>query len=133
MYNGDPYNELVRQYFMHPAHAGRLAADGAGAAPAEAGAAAAGATVRLMLAQRDGRIDAIRFQAWGCPHLIAAAEVACERLTGEPLAELARFEPRQLMQALAVPVEKTGQLLLLEDALRSLYRVAAASEQGKNG
>jgi NifU-like protein involved in Fe-S cluster formation len=70
----------------------------------------------------------MRFRAWGCPHLIAAAEMVCERFTGETVESLARFEPQRLMTMLAVPVEKSGRILLLEDALRLLYRAATGNK-----
>lgn len=124
----DPYNQVVRQHFVNPAHAGDLPAEYTDTSSAEAGESDFGARVRLMLAQRDGRILAMRFRAWGCPHLIAAAETVCERFTGETVESLARFEPQRLMTMLAVPVEKSGRILLLEDALRLLYRAATGNK-----
>jgi len=124
----EPYNPLVRQYFVNPAHAGDLPGEYSETSSAEASESEAGARVRLLLAARDGQILAMRFRAWGCPHLIAAAEAVCERYAGEPVESLARFEPQELMQKLAVPVEKSGRILLLEDALRSLYGSATGRQ-----
>jgi len=112
--SNDPYSEEVRRLFAEPGHAGvlqdapsvRLDRD----------------DVRLELsALPDGdHVRELRFRAWGCPHLIAAAEAACGELEGRGVDELLEFSAAGLMQKLGVPVEKTGRILVLEDALRSL-------------
>ena len=81
-----------------------------------------GQDVRLELSAvaTGGRLDVLRFRAWGCPHVIAAAEAACAGLEGAEIAELLEFSAVDLMENLAVPVEKTGRILVLEDAVRSL-------------
>jgi len=76
--------------------------------------------LELSAAQAGGVLEAMRFRAWGCPHVIAAAEAACATLEGRPVAELLEFPISGLMENLAVPVEKTGRILVLEEALRSL-------------
>jgi NifU-like protein involved in Fe-S cluster formation len=108
------YSERVREYFAAPAHAGDL----------EAGATVLvdEQDVRLQLSARatGGVVDAVRFRAWGCPHTIACAEAACRALEGRPVGELLEFSTSGLMEELAVPVVKTGRILVLEDAVRSL-------------
>ena len=110
----DPYSPLVREYFARPAHAGVLD-DGVAVAVDSQG-------VRLELsgAVRGGQIRRLRFKAWGCPHLIAACECFCARYEGEPVQSLEGFLATDIMQILPVPVEKTGRILVLEDAVRSL-------------
>ena len=76
--------------------------------------------MRLSATAEDGVITAMRFRAWGCPHTIAAAESACAGLEGRPVSELLEFPASGLMEKLPVPVEKTGRILVLEDAIRSL-------------
>ena len=51
---------------------------------------------------------------------IAAAEAACAELEGRDAVQLLEFSASGLMQSLSVPVEKTGRILVLEDAVRSL-------------
>ena len=110
----DPYSARVRALFAKPAHSGLVQH---------------GQTVRLeeqdvrlelSAAVADGVVAAMRFRAWGCPHLIAAAEAVCEGLEGRSVAELLEFSSAALMESLAVPVEKTGRILVLEDAVRAL-------------
>ena len=112
----DPYSQMVRELFAAPAHAGLL----------EAGVSVLvdDQDVRLQLsATVEGDvIKALRFRAWGCPHTIAAAEATCGRLEGGPTAGLLEFSASGLMEELPVPVEKTGRILVLEDAVRSLGR-----------
>ena len=112
--SADPYSPDVRALFADPAHAGVL--DSARTVTIS------GQDVRLELSAlaKGGRIDAMRFRAWACPHVVAAAEAACARLEGAPVAELLEFSAVDLMENLAVPVGKTGRILVLEDAVRSL-------------
>ena len=112
----DPYSAKVRELFAGTQHAGDLE-DAAIAELSDQG-------VRLRLAVRhDGqRIEALRFLAWGCPHLIAACEAFCAAFEGRPIADLRSFDAQQIMRDLSIPVEKTGRILVLEDAVQSLGR-----------
>ena len=112
--SANPYSPEVRALFASPAHAGDL--EGARTV------AVAGQDVRLELsgAAQGERLEALRFRAWACPHVIAAAEAVCAGLEGATIAELLEFSAVDLMENLAVPVEKTGRILVLEDAVRSL-------------
>jgi NifU-like protein involved in Fe-S cluster formation len=78
--------------------------------------------LRLELsASVDGEnVSALRFRARGCPHTIAVAEAVCEALEGRPVAGLLEFSAGDLMEYLSVPVEKTGRILVIEDAVRAL-------------
>ncbi|MDH4054894.1 MAG: iron-sulfur cluster assembly scaffold protein [Gammaproteobacteria bacterium] len=114
--NGDPYNPVVRDYFARPEHAGEVMGEDAAVAFFED----QGMRIRLSAKVAREDIKTLRFLAWGCPHVIAAAEAFCRRFEGRPAAELANFDASQLMRDLAVPVEKTGRILVLEDTVRSL-------------
>lgn len=119
----DPYSKQVRALFRAPAHAGRID-DGI-----EARVDDQGVRIRLTLSAPGGRIEAARFEAWGCPHLLAACEAFCAAAEGHGVAELRDYSAAALMQSLAIPVEKTGRILVLEDAVRSLGAAAAASNE----
>jgi NifU-like protein involved in Fe-S cluster formation len=125
--SGDPYSAEVRRRFAHPVHAGDLPVGHARAASAAAADSAAGCRL-LVAAAVEGRVlRTMRFRAFGCPHLIAAAELACE---GRAISALEQVSAPVIMERLAVPVEKTGRILLLEDALGAL---AAKLAEGTNG
>ncbi len=113
------YNERVLECFSAPRHAGPLTPGG----PVYSGRAqesAAGARVVLLCHSDGDHISEMRFSAWGCPHFIAAAEWLCRELESQPLAQLNEFDIRSVQRLLAVPVEKTGRILTLEDALEAL-------------
>ncbi|NNF40549.1 MAG: hypothetical protein HKN64_04155 [Woeseiaceae bacterium] len=110
----DPYSPRVRSLFATTPHAGRLA-DGIAVAREEQGV-----RVRLSGTQHDGAIRSLRWLAWGCPHLLAACECTCADYEGRPIADLAKVKANDIMRKLSVPVEKTGRILVLEDAVRSL-------------
>ena len=114
--NGDPYSARVRAYFAAPAHAGELE-NGHSMLMDEPDV-----RLKMSAAVERGTVNAMRFRAWACPHTIAVAEAVCEALEGRPVTDLLEFSARDLMEELSVPVEKTGRILVVEDAVRSLGR-----------
>jgi len=114
--SSDPYNETVRVLFAAPAHAGSLAAGTSVLADDQ------GVRIELSASVTDSQILALRFRVWGCPHLIAAAEWVCDHYEGGPASALEIFPVARIMEDLAVPTEKTGRILVLEDAIQSLGR-----------
>ena len=112
--SSDPYNERVRALFSAPVHAGSI----------EGGTSVLvdDQSVRIELCaktQNDAILE-LRFHARGCPHLLAATEAFCAQYEGQAVSELTQFSVDKLMQSLAVPVEKSGRILVIEDAVRSL-------------
>jgi hypothetical protein len=80
------------------------------------------------LAGAEPRVCEVRFLAFGCPHVIAAAALVAEQAEG------ALPEPRlpqtvhALRGQLEAPVEKLGRLFVVEDAwLAALRRIAASA------
>ena len=119
--SADPYSARVRELFDAPEHAGRL--EGA----LHVASDEQGVRVSLFATVEDGRLTALRFLAWGCPHVIAAAEAFCTAYEGQAVTELAEFSANDLMQSLPVPVAKTGRILVIEDAVRSLGSAAGSA------
>ena len=119
--SSDPYSPMVRDYFSKTPHAGDLA----GAVTVEI--AEQGICLRFAATMEDGRIRALRFRAWGCPHVIAACECFCVDYEGRPVQSLSGFQASDIMRNLSVPVEKTGRILVLEDAVRTLGRAFCSS------
>jgi NifU-like protein involved in Fe-S cluster formation len=110
----DPYGARVRELFAAPAHAGELDS------PLRVAIEDQGVRISLFAQVSAGEVQALRFKAWGCPHVIAAAEAFCADYESRPLAEMLEFSVSDLMQSLPVPVEKTGRILVIEDAVRAL-------------
>lgn len=110
----DPYNAMVRELFGNPAHAGDLEDAATGYFEDQ------GIRIRLSARVENETISALRFRAYGCPHVIAACEWIGSRFEGQPVSALEAFETGQIMADLAVPAEKTGRILVIEDTVRSL-------------
>jgi NifU-like protein involved in Fe-S cluster formation len=117
-----PYNAAVRRNFANPSHAGDLERHYPRGSVAEGYAANGGCRVLLAAAAEGGVLREVRFRVFGCPHLIAAAEAFCEDVEGRPAGALREFSVPALMERFEVPVEKTGRILLLEDAAGALAR-----------
>lgn len=115
------YNDAVRAYFARAAHAGDLQGSFDQTIAADVSASEHGAQVVLAAGIQAGNIAEIAYRAWGCPHLIAALELACESLLNQPVAALENFDSADITQNLAVPTEKRGRILLVEDALATLW------------
>lgn len=122
----DPYSRQLRALFRDPAHAGRID-DGIAAQVDDQGV-----RIHLTLSVSGGRIGSARFQAWGCPHVLAACEAFCASVEGRELADLCDYSAAPLMQSLAIPAEKTGRILVLEDAVRSLGAAACAPNDSQS-
>lgn len=118
----DPYNELVRDCFSSPAHAGDLTSDYQITSVATVSDSAAKDRLTVAVGSNDGLIESARFRADACPHLIAAAEIACADLEQQPVSGLRNFDPHEIMRRLSVPPEKIGKILVLEDVLHTLAR-----------
>jgi cysteine desulfurase len=80
------------------------------------------AWVRFRLGVQSGVVKSALFKAYGCPHTLAVAAWVTERLRGRGRADLAPGTPGEWADALAVPVEKLGRLLVVEDALADCAR-----------
>ena len=115
------YSELVRQYFANPVHAGQLPRDYNDGVVGEATESESGARVVLTAVVDGDTIRVLRYRVFGCPHLIAAAEAFCDEAEGKALTALTELDVPGLMNNLAIPVEKTGRVLILEDAARALH------------
>lgn len=124
------YDAQVREYFKAPVHAGDLQGRYAVMVSGEAAESASGCMVRISAGIGDGMLREVRYRVWGCPHLIAAAEAWCRQVEGMSATAVWAPAVPELMSALAVPVEKTGRLLLLEDAWLSLARQLTREQNG---
>jgi NifU-like protein involved in Fe-S cluster formation len=122
------YNEAVRRYFADPEHGGELQGDYERTLVADVSESDNGAHIVLSAGIRRGTIARMAYRVWGCPHLIAALEHVCTTFEGQPVAGLEIFDSADITQELSVPVEKTGRILLLEDALATLWAQCAGIE-----
>ena len=111
-----PYSATVRGLFADLEHAGDF--EGATLARIDD----QGVRIQLAAGHENGLLRTLRFRAWGCPHLLAACEAFCAEYEGRPASDLGDFTVTEILRNLSIPVEKTGRILVLEDAVRSLGR-----------
>jgi cysteine desulfurase len=81
--------------------------------------------VRFHLRVENGIVKDARFEALGCPHTLAVMAWLTGRLPGRKLAGLELGAPAAWAEALEVPVEKLGRLLVVEDALQACLMLRA--------
>ncbi len=111
---------LALDHFEFPRNVGAVA--GANVVQGSAGNRELGANVCFSLRVAQARVAEIRFRAYGCPHTIAAASWLTQRLHGAAVEDLERCSWREIEDALSVPPQKRGKLLILEDAMRAAAR-----------
>ena len=108
------YNELTRHYFESTGNVGEL--KGPGVFRGAAGNRAQGTWVQFDLQIKAGVVAAAKFLTFGCPHTIAASAWLAEQAVGRQPAPLLPENVQALRERFAVPVEKLGRLLIVEDA-----------------
>jgi nitrogen fixation protein NifU and related proteins len=115
------YSPLVQEHFARPRNVGQLS-PGHDVLASSAGSVSEGARIELSARIENERIRELRQHVYGCPHTIAAASWLTQRLVGVQRAELEQWRWREAAEALLVPPEKNGRLLILEDAVHRLAK-----------
>jgi NifU-like protein involved in Fe-S cluster formation len=108
------YSELTLHYFETAPLAGVLG--GPGTFRGAAGSRDHGAWVQFDVRAGAGIIESARFLAFGCPHTIAVSAWVAERAAGRDLKAALPESVQDLSERFAVPAEKKGRLLIIEDA-----------------
>jgi len=126
------YSNLTWRHFDNPACAGVLA--GAAVRRGAAGSRAQGTWVQfdVRIASRNqvSTVEAVRFRAYACPHIIAVADWVAQTAVGGRAEPIMPESVHALRERFEVPIEKLGRLLIVEDAwiaaLSSPYRQDSA-------
>ena len=118
------YSPAVVRHFDAPSRARELPLTTPGLVSGEAEDRTLNVWVRFQLHLQGGAVRAAAFQAYGCPHTVAAASAVAEWLEGRAVEEAQRLDVRAVCSDLAVPVEKLGKLLRIEDAVAACWRAA---------
>jgi hypothetical protein len=126
------YSALTRRWFEAAgiAEDTGFTAERAGTAQLEsiargsAGSIGQGTWVQFEIRRQGERIAAVRCRTFGCPHTIAIAAWLAAEAPNLPLAPRLPESPRALQHRFAVPVEKLGRILLVEDAWCAAIRAA---------
>jgi hypothetical protein len=119
------YSTRTLELFRELPGAGALPAGEGRIAVGEAASLDRGAWVRFEARILAGRIAECRFQAWGCPHTLAAAAMARIQLLSQRGDAATAVEAAQLARELDAPAGKMGRMLVVEDAARALLSAAA--------
>ncbi len=120
------YSDKVLELFSALPTTADLPAGGAGRVSAEACALDRQAWIQLFARIEGGKFAECDFRAWGCPHTLAAAAWVAQHRSGQWVAGAQVFDVHRLVEELAVPVEKLGRLLVIQDAEAQLLRQAAS-------
>lgn len=117
-----PYSEIFKDHLANPRFAGTL--DGANAF-AEQLNPICGDQLQLFLRIRDGRIEAARFLAYGCPPTLVCGSALAEMVEGMTTAEAEQLTREHLTKALdGLPARKQHAAALAIETLRAALQSA---------
>ena len=111
------YTDTVMDHFMHPRNVGEIAdADGVG----EVGNAKCGDIMKMYLKIKDGKIEDVKFETFGCGSAIASSSMATEMIKGKPVAEALALSNKAVAEALdGLPAHKMHCSVLAEEAIKA--------------
>ena len=126
------YSNLTQRYFdAAAALAGVLTGPGTGRGAAGSRAHGTWVQFDLRVAPGEARsIQAARFLAYACPHTIAAAAWTAEAAVGMSVSAAPPESAQGLRERFAIPVEKLGRLLIVEDAWNAAIKACTGSTAG---
>jgi NifU-like protein involved in Fe-S cluster formation len=116
------YSEVTLHYFRTAEAAGVLT--GPGTWRGVAGTREQGTWVQFDVLIGEGITRDARFLAFGCPHTIAVSAWVAEQAVGRGARAALPESVQDLSERFAVPVEKRGRLLIIEDAWLEALRGA---------
>ena len=112
-----PYSETFKDHLAHPRNAGELADVNA---VAEQTNPVCGDRLRLSLRLRGGRIEAVRFLAYGCPPTLACGSLIAEMIEGMKIGDAMKLSRQEIADALGgLPTRKHHAAALAIETLRS--------------
>jgi len=114
------YSEKVMDHFTHPRNVGIIeGADGVG----EVGNAKCGDIMKIYLKIKDGIVEDVKFETFGCGSAIASSSMATEMIKGKPLADALTITNKAVAEALdGLPAHKIHCSVLAEEAIKAAVR-----------
>ena len=111
------YSEKVMDHFRNPRNVGVIEdADGIG----EVGNAKCGDIMKMYLKIRDGIIEDVKFETFGCASAVASSSMATELIKGQPVSEAMKLTNKAVAEALdGLPDYKMHCSVLAEEAIRN--------------
>ncbi len=111
------YSETFRDHLAHPRNAGELPDANA---TAEETNPVCGDRLRLSLSIRDGRIEAARFLAYGCPATLACGSALAEMVEGMKVEDALHLTRKEIVSAVGgLPTRKQHAAALAIETLRA--------------
>ena len=122
------YSEKVMDHFLHPRNVGVIEdADAVG----EVGNAKCGDIMKMYLKIRDGIVEDVRFETFGCGSAIASSSMATEMIKGKPLSEVKKLTNKAVTEALdGLPAHKIHCSVLAEEAIQSALEDYRRRQEG---
>ena len=112
-----PYSAKFKEHLAHPRNAGELAE---ASAVADETNPICGDRLRLSLIVNDGRIEAARFLAYGCPPTLVCGSVLTELISGKTTEEAKQLTRADLLDAIGgLPSRKHHAASLAIETLHS--------------
>ena len=114
------YSEKVMDHFRNPRNVGTIEnADGVG----EVGNAKCGDIMKIYLKIRDGVIEDVKFETFGCGSAIASSSMATELIKGKPVSEAMALTNKAVSEALdGLPAHKLHCSVLAEEAIKAALK-----------
>ena len=111
------YTPEVTEHYENPRNIGTIVdADGT----ATVGSPTEGEMIKLTLKITDDVIVGAKFQAFGCPTLIASASILTEQIIGTPIRKALEITAAHLSDALgSLPVDKKRYAHTAEETLKT--------------
>ena len=107
-------------HFRNPRNVGEIPdADGIG----EVGNARCGDIMKIYLKIKDGVIEDVKFNTFGCGSAIASSSMATEMIKGKPLSQALELTNKAVAEALdGLPAHKMHCSVLAEEAIRAAIK-----------
>ena len=114
------YSEKVMDHFRNPRNVGVIEdANGIG----EVGNAKCGDIMKMYLKIKDGVVEDVKFEAFGCGSAIASSSMATELIKGQPVEEVKKLTNKAVAEALdGLPAYKMHCSVLAEEAIQSALK-----------
>ena len=114
------YSEKVMDHFRNPRNLGKMDdADGIG----EVGNAKYGDIMKMYIKVKDGIIEDVKFNTFGCGSAIASSSMATEMIKGKSIDDALELSNKAVVEALdGLPTHKIHCSVLAEEAVKAAVK-----------
>lgn len=114
------YSEKVMDHFRNPRNLGKMDdVDGIG----EVGNAKCGDIMKMYIKVKDGIIEDVKFNTFGCGSAIASSSMATEMIKGKSIDDALELSNKAVVEALdGLPTHKIHCSVLAEEAVKAAVK-----------